>query len=83
VEGHVTGFGNPDWLSTHDPAPRTAAAVSLVVSQGATCVGKTVVDELSYRLAIFKAVLHSSFAKCNHLGCKITYRLINQLKFSH
>lgn len=48
VEGHVTGFGNPDWLSTHEPAPRTAAAVSLVVSQGAMCVGKTVVDELSY-----------------------------------
>lgn len=50
VEGHVTGFGNPDWLSTHDPAPRTAAAVSLVVSQGAMCVGKTVVDELSYSI---------------------------------
>lgn len=50
VEGHVTGFGNPDWLSTHEPAYRTAAAVSLVVSQGATCVGKTVVDELSYSI---------------------------------
>ncbi|KAH9320514.1 hypothetical protein KI387_015153, partial [Taxus chinensis] len=50
VEGYVTGFGNPDWLRTHDPATKTAGAVSLVVAQGATCVGKTVMDELAYSI---------------------------------
>ncbi|XP_057849890.1 outer envelope protein 64, chloroplastic isoform X1 [Cryptomeria japonica] len=50
VEGYVTGFGNPDWLRTHDPAAKTAGSVSLVVAHGATCVGKTVMDELAYSI---------------------------------
>lgn len=48
VEGFVTGFGNPDWLRTHEPASRTAPAVAFLVGGGATCVGKTHMDELAY-----------------------------------
>uniref|UniRef100_A0A0C9RSN2 TSA: Wollemia nobilis Ref_Wollemi_Transcript_14877_1955 transcribed RNA sequence n=1 Tax=Wollemia nobilis TaxID=56998 RepID=A0A0C9RSN2_9CONI len=48
VEGYVTGFGNPDWQRTHEPAVETAPAVSLLVQGGATCVGLTVMDEMAY-----------------------------------
>ncbi|XP_023530929.1 uncharacterized protein LOC111793324 [Cucurbita pepo subsp. pepo] len=47
IEGHVTGFGHPDWARTHDAASRTAPIVSALVEGGATCIGKTVVSELS------------------------------------
>ena len=47
IEGHVTGAGNPDWLATHMPAARTAAAVQVLVDSGAAMVGKTHTDELS------------------------------------
>lgn len=49
IEGFVTGFGNPDWASTHEPATRTAAAVKVLVEAGATCIGKLIMDELAYR----------------------------------
>lgn len=52
IEGHVTGFGHPDWERTHDAASRTAPVVSVLVEGGATCVGKTVVDELAYRYVL-------------------------------
>lgn len=48
IEEFVTGFGNPDWKRTHDPAEKTAAAVALLLKNGATCVGKTVMDELAF-----------------------------------
>lgn len=48
VEGYVTGFGNPDWGRTHDPASRTAPAVTALVQAGAACVGKTHMDEMAY-----------------------------------
>lgn len=47
IAGHVTGAGNPDWLATHGPAPRTAPVVQKLVDAGATMVGKTHTDELS------------------------------------
>jgi Asp-tRNA(Asn)/Glu-tRNA(Gln) amidotransferase A subunit family amidase len=49
IEGFTTGFGNPDWLRTHDPASRTAPAVRALVQAGATCVAKTHMDEMAYR----------------------------------
>ena len=49
IEGFVTGFGNPDWRRTHDPASRTAPAVRALVQAGATCVAKTHMDEMAYR----------------------------------
>ncbi|MCO5574491.1 hypothetical protein L7F22_028276 [Adiantum nelumboides] len=48
VEGFITGFGNPDWERTHEPAQRTAPAVACLVQAGATCVGKTHMDEMAY-----------------------------------
>nr|DAD41113.1 TPA_asm: hypothetical protein HUJ06_015436 [Nelumbo nucifera] len=48
VKEYVTGFGNPDWKRTHEPAGRTAVAVSSLLKNGATCIGKTVMDELAF-----------------------------------
>ena len=50
MDGNVTGFGNPDWKGTHSAAISTAPAVLDVLKGGATCVGKTVMDEMAYRL---------------------------------
>ncbi|KAG0557088.1 hypothetical protein KC19_11G101300 [Ceratodon purpureus] len=50
VEGYVTGFGNPDWASTHEPATYTAPAVKVIVEAGATCIGKLHMDELAYSI---------------------------------
>ncbi|CAI0380609.1 unnamed protein product [Linum tenue] len=50
IEGFVTGCGHPDWASTHGVASKTAVVVSTLVDGGATCVGKTVVDELAYSI---------------------------------
>ncbi|XWS64562.1 hypothetical protein CRYUN_Cryun05aG0014700 [Craigia yunnanensis] len=48
VEGYVTGFGNPDWARTHSAATSTAPAVLDILRAGATCVGKTIMDEMAY-----------------------------------
>ncbi|KAJ0976054.1 hypothetical protein J5N97_018019 [Dioscorea zingiberensis] len=48
INGYVTGFGNQDWMRTHEPAELTSAVVSVLVDAGATCVGKTVIDEMGY-----------------------------------
>ncbi|OMP11738.1 Amidase [Corchorus capsularis] len=50
IEGFVTGFGHPDWVRTHEPSSRTSPVVSTLVEGGATCVGKTVVDELAFSI---------------------------------
>ena len=49
----MTGFGNPDWARTHPAATSTAPAVLSLLRAGATCIGKTVMDEMAYRL-VFK-----------------------------
>ena len=51
VDGYVTGFGNPDWARTHPAATLTALAVLAVLWGGATCVGKTLMDEMAFRLS--------------------------------
>ncbi|KAL3538076.1 hypothetical protein ACH5RR_001442 [Cinchona calisaya] len=50
IDGYVTGFGNPDWARTHSAATSTAPAVLAILSAGATCVGKTVMDEMAYSI---------------------------------
>jgi amidase len=50
VAGYKTGFGNPDWLGTHDAAAVTAPPVQSLVDAGAHIVGKTHTDELAYSL---------------------------------
>ncbi|GFP86247.1 outer envelope protein 64 chloroplastic [Phtheirospermum japonicum] len=47
IEGFVTGFGNPDWARTHEAATHTCPVVATLVDGGATCVGKTVVDDMA------------------------------------
>ncbi|XP_011084169.1 outer envelope protein 64, chloroplastic isoform X1 [Sesamum indicum] len=47
IKGFVTGFGNPDWSRTHEAAPHTCPVVAALVDGGATCVGKTVVDDMA------------------------------------
>ncbi|KAK4486121.1 hypothetical protein RD792_008789 [Penstemon davidsonii] len=51
IEGYVTGFGNPDWSRTHEPATRTCTAVAALVDGGATCIGKTVVDDMALSIS--------------------------------
>ncbi|KAM7251674.1 hypothetical protein ACFE04_023557 [Oxalis oulophora] len=48
VKDYVTGFGNPDWKKTHEAAEKTAVAVTALLKNGATCVGKTAMDELAF-----------------------------------
>lgn len=48
VKDYVTGFGNPDWKRTHDVAEKTDEMVTLLLKNGAACVGKTVMDELGF-----------------------------------
>lgn len=50
IAGHRTGFGHPDWLSTHPPAEVTAVAVQRLLDAGAHMIGKTHTDELTYSL---------------------------------
>lgn len=50
IEGFRTGAGNPDWLRTHPPATATASSVQRLVDAGATLLGKTHTDELTYSL---------------------------------
>jgi amidase len=50
VAGHSTGCGNPTWLATHPPAPVSAVCVEQLLAAGATCVGKTITDEVAFSL---------------------------------
>ncbi len=50
IAGFPTAFGSPDWLNTHPVATQTAPAVLDLVQQGATLVGKTHTDELTYSI---------------------------------
>lgn len=50
IEGRVTGFGHPDWERTHEAASRTSPVVLALVEGGATCAGKTVLDEMAYSI---------------------------------
>lgn len=50
IKGARTGFGQPDWLATHEPATETAAVVKQLLDAGATMLGKTHTDELAYSL---------------------------------
>ncbi|RZC64513.1 hypothetical protein C5167_008207 [Papaver somniferum] len=48
IKEYVSGFGNPDWEKTHDPATKSALVVTWMLKNGATFVGKTVMDELAF-----------------------------------
>ncbi|XP_010690507.2 outer envelope protein 64, mitochondrial isoform X1 [Beta vulgaris subsp. vulgaris] len=48
IKGRITGFGNPDWKRTHEEGEKTAFVITSLLKKGATCVGSTVLDELSF-----------------------------------
>lgn len=48
VKAYITGFGSPDWGRTHEEADKTAVVVTLLLKNGATCVGKTIMDEMAF-----------------------------------
>ncbi|KAF3435026.1 hypothetical protein FNV43_RR22113 [Rhamnella rubrinervis] len=48
VKGYVTGFGSPDWQRTHEESGKTALVVTALLKNGASCVGKTIMDELAF-----------------------------------
>ena len=50
VAGFPTTFGSPDWTSTHPIANETAPIVTQLLDAGATLVGKTHTDELTYSI---------------------------------
>jgi amidase len=50
IAGARTGFGQPDWLRTHEAATETADAVARLLAAGADLSGKTHCDELCYSL---------------------------------
>jgi len=50
IAGRATGCGNPDWLASHAPATKHAAAVQKLLDAGAHMVGKTITDELAFSL---------------------------------
>jgi amidase len=50
VAGVKTGFGNPDWLRTHEPAARNAPAVQMLLDAGARLAGKTHTEEMAWSL---------------------------------
>jgi amidase len=50
VAGVKTGFGNPDWLRTHETARATAPAVQMLLDAGARLAGKTHTEEMAWSL---------------------------------
>jgi amidase len=50
VQGFSTGFGNPMWKSTHPIATHTNSETIKLLDAGASLVGKSHCDELTYNL---------------------------------
>ncbi|KAK4401874.1 Outer envelope protein 64, mitochondrial [Sesamum angolense] len=48
IKGYITGYGSADWKRTHVAAGKTAVVVTTLLRSGATCLGKTVMDELGF-----------------------------------
>jgi amidase len=64
LDGTRTGGGNPEWLASHRPAMRNAAAVERLLGSGADIIGKTICDEFFY-----------SVTGCNsHYGTPVNVR---------
>jgi amidase len=50
IKDKHTGCGNPTWQKTHPPAVVNAICVEQLLNQGATCIGKTITDEITFSL---------------------------------
>jgi len=62
----VSTFGHPEWARTHEPASSTSPAVSTLVQSGATCIGTTVLDDLSYGFVRSSNKPYLPFLFCHH-----------------
>ena len=50
IAGYKTACGNPDWRDTHPVAAINAVCVDQLLSAGAECSGKTIMDEFGFGL---------------------------------
>lgn len=50
VAGHKTGFGSPDWLTTHEAAKVHAPVTKALLDAGAFLAGKTHTEEMAFSL---------------------------------
>lgn len=50
IANEVTGYGSPSWANTHTTPVINAICLDQLLSKGATCLGKTLSDELAYSL---------------------------------
>lgn len=50
VAGYPTGAGNPEWLNTHPIPTASSPVIEVLLSSGATLMGKTLTDELAYSI---------------------------------
>lgn len=50
LAGQGTSYGSKPWLMSHPVAVTNAACVDMLLAEGATCVGKTISDELTCSL---------------------------------
>lgn len=50
IAGHTSGFGNPDWQASHDPAQTHAQALQACLQAGAHLTANTCCDELTFSL---------------------------------
>ena len=50
VAGHRTGFGSPDWFTTHGEATSTATVATQLLAAGSTLTGKTHTEEMAFSL---------------------------------
>ncbi|MEP6764669.1 MAG: amidase [Gemmatimonadaceae bacterium] len=50
IAGHRTGFGNPDWLTSHEPATHSSSVLTRLLHAGAELVGRTHTEEMAFSL---------------------------------
>lgn len=60
IKDYITGFGSPQWKKTHEAAEKTAVVVTTLLRNGATCVAKTIMDEMGFGY-IFSPIFPASF----------------------
>lgn len=50
IAGFKTSYGSKPWFNMHPPAVSHAVCVELLLNEGASCIGKTISDELTCSL---------------------------------
>ncbi|KAL0735458.1 hypothetical protein Bca4012_011668 [Brassica carinata] len=48
IKDYITGFGSQQWKKTHEAAEKTAVVVTTLLRNRATCVAKTIMDEMGF-----------------------------------